>query len=113
VFVNYSNFVEWTHTLIRTLVRVLVMSSPKARVSWSFFLCIISQSRVLGDFITQAIPPQRSAYMFNLFSYSMIELSIYFPEWKTIRFCKHILCKIMNFRALPFMGEVCTTSVIP
>jgi hypothetical protein len=40
------------HTLIRTLVRVLVPSSPKARVSWSFCLCIISPSNVLGDFIT-------------------------------------------------------------
>jgi hypothetical protein len=32
-------------------------------------------------------------------------------ERKTIRFCKHILCKIMNFRALHFLGECCTTSV--
>jgi hypothetical protein len=53
---------------------VFMMSSPKVRVSWSFCLCISAQRKVLDDFITYAVPPHRSsAYLFQWFSYSMIE----------------------------------------
>jgi hypothetical protein len=48
-----------------------------------------------------------------------VQLIFLFNDWtlhillerKTIRFCKHILCKIMNFRALHLLGESCATSV--